>query len=73
MTSARYGAYRGHLDARGGPPGTIKEGFDKLKLIDFDTRSTRPSRRFAGAADISSALRAKSRHRAKKLKIGAAS
>ena len=36
----RYGACRWHLSARGGPPGTIKEGFDKLKLIDLDTRFT---------------------------------
>ena len=62
MTDANAMAHRRHLGARGGPPGTIKEGFDKLELIDFDTRFTHARR---GGGGYTSALRASNRHRAK--------
>ena len=56
---------RRHLSARWDPPGTINEGLEDLDWTSWGQGLHTPDHRFAGAADISNALRAQSRHCAK--------
>ena len=55
----REGDCRKHLSARWDPPGTINEGLEDLDWTSWTRDLHTPDHRYAGAADIQCAARAK--------------